>query len=733
MKDRSKPVLSKSGSDISGAIDDLSGLGADSMAATRARDEAVPDPFAAKAPERFGRYRLLSELGQGGMGKVYLAEDATLGRRVALKVILAGVAGVEGRERFLREARSMARLQHPHVLAVHDIGEEAGQAYYTMDYIEGESLDRALARGLDLPRGLRIVARVARAVAYAHESGVIHRDLKPANVLVDRAGEPRVMDFGLARLVEDAAPVLTKSSALLGTPAYMSPEQAARETREIDERSDVWSLGVILYEIATGKRPFDGNELQVLSRIVAEDPRPPRSFLPGLPRDVETIAQKALEKKKDRRYPTAAAFAEDIERFLAGQPILARPLSARERIWRWTRRHRLAVGVAGLLVLAVTGVAVARSLVESAGEESRVAATSEVRAEEQSRRVAEVARRVVELERRIEAARVEGAGLEAYDSLRMALGSIARDPDSSIPAATRERWEREISFGVGRGIVRAERTERFDEARELLEGSGDPEASWWRAELEWLDLPDSLRAWPDPREPAPLADAELRRAQECAERFAGFQDTHEVEAALCESRLLLHLANPAEAKRRLEPLAAGAADRAASDPGAAFDIYHGLVLAAALSVPPDLAAVERWFNRALVLWRNPDPPIEDRLLIFPVAHAAALPFWKDWLEKGEAGSIERVAAWLEPAYDVSNAGDWRANDAVDLPWMLGVALLVQGNAKEEEKAHASLADACGAGYVARREDRYEATPALRSDAKFQETLAGALSRKEKPR
>jgi hypothetical protein len=299
----------------------------------------------------FGDYELLEEMARGGMGVVYRARQVTLDRVVAVKTILAGqLAGPDDVRRFHQEARLAASLQHPGIVALHEVGEHEGQHYFSMDFIEGTSLAALVRDRAPAPRqAARYVEVVARAVHYAHQRGVLHRDLKPANVLIDRLDQPHVTDFGLARPVNQEAR-LTATGAVLGTPGYLAPEQ-------VDGRSgpgvaaDVYALGAVLYELLTGRPPFRGATVfDTLQQTLHTDPVPPCRLAPKVPRDLETVCLKCLEKDPNRRYASAADLADDLARFLASEPIQGRPQAAGRRAAKWLRRHPLAA-------LLVAGVA----------------------------------------------------------------------------------------------------------------------------------------------------------------------------------------------------------------------------------------------------------------------------------------------------------------------------------------------------------------------------------------
>jgi len=310
-------------------------------------------------PRRIGRFEVHELLGQGAFGAVYRARDPALGRIVAIKTPRAGYFGSnEQQERFLREARSAARLNHPSIVQVHEIAVEDGVPFIVSEYIDGVTLADRLRGGRPTFReSAELVARIAEALDYAHRQRVFHRDIKPANVLIDHDGRPHVTDFGLARHDEGEITV-TVEGQILGTPAYMSPEQAAGHASLVDGRSDVYSLGVMLYEMLTGELPFRGAPRMLLDQVMHDEPRPPRRLIDKIPRDLETICLKALSKSPARRYTSAAAMADDLRRFLGGEPIQARPVGRLERFWRWCRRNPVVAGllaaVAVSLVLGTT-------------------------------------------------------------------------------------------------------------------------------------------------------------------------------------------------------------------------------------------------------------------------------------------------------------------------------------------------------------------------------------------
>jgi serine/threonine protein kinase len=327
----------------------------------------------------FGDYEILEEVGRGGMGVVYKARQVSLNRTVALKLILAGqLASPTEVRRFRTEAEAAAMLDHPNIVPIYEIGEHDGRHYFSMKLVDGGSLAERSSEfrvpGFELRHVLSnseletrnskltaLVAAIARAVHYAHQRGVLHRDLKPSNILLDAQGQPHLTDFGLAKMLERDSG-LTQSAAIMGTPNYMAPEVAAGKAKEVTTAVDVFSLGAILYELLTGRPPFvEDTVAATLQNVLHAEPPPPRTLNPSVSRDLETIALKCLEKEPARRYRSGQELAEELERFFRDEPILARPASAPEKVWRWARRNPKVASLAAVttlvFVLGFVGVA----------------------------------------------------------------------------------------------------------------------------------------------------------------------------------------------------------------------------------------------------------------------------------------------------------------------------------------------------------------------------------------
>ena len=474
---------------------------------------ARPDVHVAEAHSldtgtELGRYRITAFLGAGGMGEVYKAHDATLDRPVALKFLKG--AEPEMVQRFFREARAQARLTHEHICNVYEAGEIEQRPYIAMQFIPGHELGD-IAPQLRLEQRVRLLSQVAMAVHSAHREGLVHRDLKPGNVMVEQTPDgdhkPYVMDFGLVR--DERDPGVTRTGAMMGTPAYVAPEQAMGEQERIDRRTDVYGLGATLYALLLGRPPFQAdNPLMHLYKVIEEEPVPPRTEDPTIPADLETITLKCLEKQPQARYDSARALSEDLERFLDGEPIEARPIGRIHRLLKRARKHRRvvalgAVAVGLLLALAVTavvgrvqGVQQAR-LAQQFGQDTsyielrmravHLSPPHDIRGE-----VAQLEQRMADIEARIGeiGAIAEGPGHQALGRGYLALGEIdlareqlqvawdagVRDPDLafSLGLATarvyqRERWQAESE---------PDAIERERERRRAQLEYGDPAAEY---------------------------------------------------------------------------------------------------------------------------------------------------------------------------------------------------------------------------------------------------------------
>jgi WD40 repeat protein/tRNA A-37 threonylcarbamoyl transferase component Bud32 len=345
----------------------------------------------AAVPQRIGKYEILSTLGVGGMGIVFKARDIELGREVALKKMLGGrFAREDYRQRFLAEARALARLQHPHIVQIHDFGEHEGQPYFVLEYVPGGSLSDRLAGKPQPPvQAARWAETLARAVQYAHDQGIIHRDLKPSNVLLTLDDQPRLCDFGLAKLLE-SSDLRTRSGVAVGTPEYMAPEQTEGPEGVAGPAADLYGLGAVLYTLLTGRPPFRAaSELDTVMLVRTQEPVRPGRLQPTVPSDLDTICLKCLEKEPRRRYPSALALAEDLRRFLAGEPIQARPVGALTRTWKWAKRRPALAGLILTVALAFGLGLPAVTLLWRQAEAARQNEAGARREEQQARRQAE--------------------------------------------------------------------------------------------------------------------------------------------------------------------------------------------------------------------------------------------------------------------------------------------------------------------------------------------------------
>ncbi len=459
-------------------------------------------------------YDVVEELGRGGMGVVYRAQQPSLNRAVALKVIRSGGFATDAeRRRFRNEAEAVAQLDHPHIVPIFEVGDVRGHHYFSMKLVEGAGLDRRLDAFRGDPRAVaRLVATVAEAVHHAHERGILHRDLKPANILVDGRGDPHVTDFGLARRL-DAALDLTHSGAIVGTPSYMSPEQAAGARDGFTTATDVYGLGAILYALLTGRAPHAGTSLAETLDLVREvPPEPPSRVNADVPRDLEVICLKCLEKDPHRRYAGAQALADDLNRWLAGLPIEARPVGPMTRAAMWCRRHPLPAGLAALLVLSglVGSAAVVWKWRQAVAARTRAGMIADFLAD---RVLAEASTEVNPL----------GASVTAIDLLDRASGRIGGDfqgqPD--VEASIRETVGRSyLSLGA------------YARAEPHLKAAIDLDAS-----VHGPDAPATLRASNamavllDESGRADAAEALLRKVLDASRRALGPDDPIALDAA----------------------------------------------------------------------------------------------------------------------------------------------------------------------------------------------------------
>ncbi|NQT18008.1 MAG: protein kinase [Planctomycetes bacterium] len=443
-------------------------------------------------PEKIGRFEIRSRLGSGGFGTVYRAHDPVLEREVALKVPRAAVLeSPKAKARFLREPKAAAQLQHPHIVPIFDAGTDGEHYYIAYAFIEGRTLQQVIAdRRPDVLRAAEIVRHLAEALEYAHTKGVIHRDIKPANIMIDADGQPMLMDFGIAHL-EGSKEKFTQDGAVIGTPAYMSPEQADASFGEIGPAVDQYGLGVVLYELLVGQTPFSGPPGVLIHNLVHQDPAAPRKANPAVPRDLDTICLKAMSKAPADRYPSCKHLADDLQRWIDDKPITARPIGVVERLRRWCRRNPKLALLSGLTALLLVGALVAvnaylHSLAERNQEASR-------REQAESRRdQADAARQEVETElQRAEA---------AHQASLSALQQLETERDRATTAAERAEAGRQVAEARLR-VAEAER--RLSEVRApSVDADGtqpDSASGSLESDVSRAPDPESQMAKPEPR------------------------------------------------------------------------------------------------------------------------------------------------------------------------------------------------------------------------------------------
>ena len=407
-----------------------------------------------------------SELGRGGMGVVYRATETRLERQVALKILAGGSSvGTREQERWLREARSVGRVQHPLVVPLYQAGEANGWLYLVLEYVPGGSLEQRLRGPIPVRDAACLLESIALAVEAVHHKGLLHLDLKPSNILLDSAPDapweraaPKVADFGIARPRDEPEALLERLAGPLGTPAYMAPEQVSGDRSAIGPAADVYALGAILYELLTGAPPFQAVALTGTLRLLEfREPVSPRTLLPGLPRDLETICLVCLRKDPTQRYPSALAVAEDLRRWSEGRPIRERPLSGAERAWRWRRRHpSVAALITALSVAITTGIVGLLVLLDRAeiqrrraGAEHAQAADARRRAEDYEQFSAQASDELVGLIRHS----VDHATVASQDEILVLLrklrdSTLALRRQGVVPNSTLSGLEREIASGL---------------------------------------------------------------------------------------------------------------------------------------------------------------------------------------------------------------------------------------------------------------------------------------------
>lgn len=408
-------------------------------------DDALVDGYG-----QFGDYKLLGKLAQGGMGIVYRARQVKANRVVALKMILKGTAASDGAvQRFLIEAEAAARLDHPNIVPIHDVGEVDGQHYFSMGFVDGKNLEGCVKDSPLAPRkAAEILKAASEAISYAHANDVVHRDLKPSNVLIDSTGQPRITDFGLAKSTTEESG-LTVTGQILGTPAFMPPEQALGDIENIGPLADVYSLGATLYFALTGRPPFmSANIMDTLNHVIHMEPVPPSQFNPSIDRDLETICLKCLQKEPHRRYQSAQDLADDIGRYLQHEPILARPIGRLPRSWRWCKRNPLSAVLSAAVVIAMVSGTVVSTLFgieakQNAKEAEKSALTASLREVKAQQLLKQVQKQSAINRRRLYYAEMTACGMSAHNigGVRMMQETLAKWHPDATPDLSGWEWQ----------------------------------------------------------------------------------------------------------------------------------------------------------------------------------------------------------------------------------------------------------------------------------------------------
>jgi serine/threonine-protein kinase len=478
-------------------------------------------------------YEILGILGRGGMGVVYKAKHLKLKRTVALKMVLAGGHASESDlARFYIEAEAVAQLQHPNIVQVFEISEQNGLPFFALEYVDGGSLSKKLDGKPQPPRdAARMVQTLAEAMAYAHLHGIIHRDLKPANILLTHDGHAKITDFGLAkRLEEDSGQ--TKSGTLMGTPNYMAPEQARGDTKEVGPLADVYALGVILYQMITGRTPFVGTSiLDTIQQVRNLEPVPPSRLHPKVPADLETICLKCLQKEPQKRYASADDLAEDLRFFLAGEAIRARPVSGAERLWRWCKRNPKVAGLSAAVLALLVTVAVVSSVMwvrvsyeHAEAVAARALADQKAQDEEKARVRADANAKVAGEQRKLALDTLHGTVTKVEEKLRdradmndlrkdivsTAMAGLEKVSKSADTAAFADRsmgvaLQRMGDIFLAAGDTKKGR-ERYEKTLPIFDRLmiTDPDEDWnrWNAAISYTQLGDLSRSQGEPAQAA---------------------------------------------------------------------------------------------------------------------------------------------------------------------------------------------------------------------------------------